>query len=153
MSAVQSALFNDYLMRRLELGPLSCAWSGEICQTVPRGGVFRCDDPAEVTGRIEQGAVVVTGPLFGPKMHPAEGRLAELEKEILAAHGVTREIFAAHKKLAPGGRRALLVRPEDVVVQSLDADAIRIGFTLPPGAYATVLVREITRTPFSALRG
>ena len=43
--------------------PLSTPLAGETCETVRRGGVFRCDDVAEVTPRVGRGEVVVTGQL------------------------------------------------------------------------------------------
>ncbi len=153
VSAVQSALFNHYLARRLQEGPLEEPLAGEILQLRPRGGSFRCDDPVKEAARFARGELVPTGPLYGPRMRPpAADRPAALEAETLEAGGLTRDDFAAFKKLAPGGRRPLLVWPEAGEVQAAAPDGAWLHFVLPPGAYATVLLREITQTPFETLR-
>jgi len=47
-----------------------------------------------------------------------------------------------------GGRRPLRVPISDVQMEAESRRAgIRLAFTLPPGAYATVVLAEITKSP------
>jgi tRNA pseudouridine13 synthase len=157
ISAVQAALFNDYLARRLEAGSLQIPWEGEVCRREPRGGLFRWeggdDDPATMAARLAAGELQLTGPLFGPKMRPvATGPAAALEAQTLQAAGLETADFARWRRLAPGGRRPLTVLPREVSVEQPGPGRLWLCFTLPAGAYATVLLREVTKTPFGALR-
>ncbi len=155
VSAVQAALFNDYLARRLEAGSLQIPWPGEVCRREPRGGLFRWegDDPAAMAARLAAGELQLTGPLFGPKMRPvATGSAAALEAQTLEAAGLEPADFARWRRLAPGGRRPLTVTPREVSVEQAGPGRLWLRFTLPAGAYATVLLREVTKTPFDALR-
>lgn len=152
LSALQSELFNAYLAARVRL-PLETPLAGELVQKTDTGGIFPAEDPEEVAARMARREVVVTGPLFGPKMRSpaAQGPAAALEERVLAEAGLTREDFAPFRRLAPGARRPLLVWPLEPAVRALD-QGLQVRFTLPPGGYATVLLREITKTPFEALR-
>lgn len=152
LSALQSELFNAYLAARVAL-PLQAPLAGELMQKTDSGGIFAAEDLAEVAARMARREVVPTGPLFGPKMRqPAAPSPARaLEEEILAGAGLTREAFASFKRLAPGARRPLLLWPQELGVEAQD-QGLEVRFTLPPGGYATVLLREITKTPFEALR-
>ena len=70
---------------------------------------------------------------------------------MLAASGLTPESFrVAGKHKVKGARRPLRVRPEDVQLEAGVDDHgafITIAFTLPAGSFATVLVRELTKSP------
>ncbi|MFH2007306.1 MAG: tRNA pseudouridine(13) synthase TruD [bacterium] len=153
LSALQSELFNDYLVERCQAAPLDRPLAGEIVQRTDSGGLFEASDLEEVGDRMAAGAVVPTGPLFGPKLKRApEGSSPwALEERVLARSGLQLSDFQRFRKLAPGGRRPLVVRPTEVAA-SADEDTVRVQFTLPPGAYATVLLRELTKTPDAALR-
>ena len=58
-------------------------------------------------------------------------------------HGVQPEKFREFRRLTPGSRRPLVVRPSDLICeQHIEERTATFGFTLPPGSYATVLLRE-----------
>lgn len=152
LSALQSELFNAYLAARVEL-PLEAPLPGELVQKTDSGGIFPAEDLTEVAARMACRKVVITGPLFGSKMRrPAPPSSAfALEERVLQAAGLTPESFAPFKRIAPGARRPLVLWPQEAAVRALDG-GLEVQFTLPPGGYATVLLREITKTPFEALR-
>jgi tRNA pseudouridine13 synthase len=152
VSAVQSELFNAYLARRAADG-LDEPWPGELVQRTDSGGVFAAEDVAEVAGRLVRGEAVLTGPLFGPKMkRPEPGtRARELEERVLAEAGLSRADFEPWKRLAPGARRPLRLWPAEPGLRALP-DGLEVRFALPPGGYATVVLREITKTGFAELR-
>lgn len=156
LSALQSELFNAYLVARtrepVDL-PLARPGVGELVQKTDSGGLFAVEDAAEVAARVARREVVATGPLFGPKMRrpPEETACRALEEQVLAEAGLEIAAFEPWKRIAPGGRRPLLVWPTSSEVAK-DDTGLRVQFELPPGAYATVILREITKTPFAELR-
>jgi tRNA pseudouridine13 synthase len=79
---------------------------------------------------------------------PTPGTVAAAtEDELLIAHDLQLQDFARAGKLAQGTRRPLAVRVADPAVSATDDDAIEIQFTLPPGSYATAIMRELLKGP------
>jgi tRNA pseudouridine13 synthase len=144
LSAVQSALFNEIVVSRVRDGELHRVMRGDVMQVVASGGCFVVDDASLEQQRFDARETVLTGPLFGPRMIAPSGAAAEREETALARHGLTRAAFSNYSRLLPGARRAAVVWPEDLTVEK-SADGIRFRFTLPPGAYATVLLDEFMK--------
>lgn len=147
LSAVQSELFNRYLAARIAGGSYRQVVEGDVLKRTDSGGIFVCEDPETDGARLERGELVPTGPMFGPKMRaPAPGsRAAALEGELLAGSGLDARDFARHARLIPGTRRPIAVAITDVSVNALAEEILEVGFTLPSGAYATAVLREITK--------
>jgi tRNA pseudouridine13 synthase len=145
LSAVQSALFNQALAERLTGGLLHRVLPGDVMQVTASGGKFLVDDAAVEQRRFEARETVITGPMFGPKMHQPAGEPAERERRLLERFGLTAECFRQFKSLTPGTRRPYLVWPQEFAVEQ-EAEGIRFHFTLPSGSYATVLLREFMKT-------
>ena len=143
-SAVQSALFNEYLDRRLTDGLLHRVLPGDVMAKVPFGGMFVAEDVAREQERFDARETVTAGPIFGRKTFPAKDAAAEREAEVLAQFGLTSASFAGFGKLMQGTRRHNLVYVDDLAVETL-AEGVRLTFTLPAGSYATVLLREIMK--------
>jgi tRNA pseudouridine13 synthase len=145
LSAAQSALFNHYLGRRLEAGQLRRILSGDVMGKWPFGGMFVATDVAREQARFEARETVHTGPIFGRKTFPAAGEAALLEAESLRQAGLNLEAFRRFGKLMQGTRRHNLVYVDDLAA-TVDPDGIQLTFTLSAGSYATVLLREITKS-------
>jgi tRNA pseudouridine13 synthase len=150
VSAYQSELFNQYLDARIDDGLLRGALAGDVLKKSDTGGLFTVDADAvaEAQARLDAGAVVVTGPMFGHKMMaPPPGTPSRAREDaILAKEGIDTSAFAVLGKLAEGTRRPLTVPVGAPSVRAGDEpDAIVLSFTLPPGAYATVLMAEVTK--------
>ena len=150
ISAYQSALFNRYLERRFDDGLLSQVTEGDVLQKTDSGGLFLAD-PAELPAleqRLREGAIVVTGPMFGHKMMaPPEGSPSgKREAALLEEEQLTTASFASAGKLAEGTRRPLLVPVSDAGAEpGPEPDAVLLAFALPPGAYATVVLGEVMK--------
>jgi tRNA pseudouridine13 synthase len=146
VSALQSELFNTWLVRRLADGLYRRALAGDLMHK-RNGGMFACDDPATDTARIAAGEIVPTGPMFGTDMRACTpGSVAAArEDEILAGAGLTREAFATVRAIAEGTRRDAAIAVTDPSVAQSD-ETLEVAFALPAGAYATVVMREIMKT-------
>ena len=105
LSALQSQLFNDWLDRRIDDGCLDTAIEGDLLQVRASGGLFRCDDPATDTPRVQTGELDPSGPIFGHKGRRAEGPAGEREEAVLVDAGLTQESFRAGGRDARGARR------------------------------------------------
>ena len=148
VSALQSQLFNDWLVARLASGLYRTAIAGDLLHK-HGGGMFACEDPETDTARLLAGELVVTGPMFGDRMRsPADGSAAAArEAEILAREGLDRGAFAAVRAIAEGTRRDATIEVRDVAVVTVDSSTIEVAFALPGGAYATAVMREIMKDP------
>ena len=118
------------------------------------------------------GRLVVTGPLPGRDSSPAEGRPGKHEEEGIRLAGLEEADWFVNqipRLTTSGTRRALSVPFRDISVEQapeaeslsqrwdegpLEGDrwhpegaSLRLRFTLPAGAYATVMMREIMRAP------
>lgn len=145
LSAVQSDLFNRALADRLRSGQLSTVLAGDVMEVAASGGKFLVEDAATEQPRCDARETIITGPMFGPKMKPTAGAAAERESQLLADSGLTMEQFAAWGDLLQGARRPYLVFPQDLACEAVDSD-LTVSFSLPSGAYATILLREIMKT-------
>jgi tRNA pseudouridine13 synthase len=147
VSALQSELFNAWLVARVAAGDYARVIDGDLLHK-RGGGMFACDDPATDQARLVAGELVVTGPMFGDRMRaPRDGsEAARREQAILAQAELAADAFAGVRKLAEGTRRDASIDVADVRVAAIADDAIEIGFTLPAGAYATVVMREVMKT-------
>jgi tRNA pseudouridine13 synthase len=149
VSAFQAELFNRALDARVGEGLLRTALAGDVLRKRDSGGLFVAEDLAEAQARLDAGALDVTGPMFGHKMlAPApETVAAAREAAILESAGVTLAQLARCGPIAEGTRRPFTVVVEDPSVEAgPDPDTIVLRFGLPSGAYATVLIEEITKT-------
>ena len=117
---------------------------GDIMQKCESGGLFDVRDVAVEQPRFEARETVITGPMFGPKMKPTLHEPAVREQRVLATAGFTLDSFRRFGQLAEGTRRPLLIWPGDLQVRATD-DGLLFEFSLPSGAYATVVLREFMK--------
>lgn len=153
INALQSAVFNRVLDRRIDDGTLTALQEGDLAWKHDNGAVFLVtardlDDPVL---RRRQDAIEIspTGPLWGAGMtHPGEA-IDGLERAMLAESGVPPEAFEGREQGLRGARRPLRVPVGNVEVAG-GADEhgpfVGVAFDLPAGSYATVLLAEIMKT-------
>jgi tRNA pseudouridine13 synthase len=144
LSAVQALLFNRYVARRLAAGRLHTVLAGDVMVFWPQGGNFVADDPGREQPRFDARQIVPTGPMFGRKMRCPSGVAGALETEVLAEAGLTPAAFAGFGSLLEGTRRPILAFVPDLHWHS-EGEDVWLRFSLPAGAYATVLIGEITK--------
>ncbi len=145
LSAVQSLLFNDYLMRRIRDNFFRTVLDGDVMTKWPVGGMFVAKDAPAEQVRFDTRETVTAGPMFGKKTFPAEGIAAEREAAVLADHNLSPASFGGFGKLVLGTRRQNLIYIDDLASE-WEPDGLRLTFTLPAGSYATVLLAEVMKT-------
>lgn len=144
ISAVQSAVFNEVLGRRIEAGTLHSVRSGDVLQVRVSGGCFVVEDVEREQQRLDQGELSPTGPLFGPKLLYPQGIAREEEHQALKVFDLLPESFESYSRVAAGARRALLAWPKDLQIGA-DPQGLRFQMSLGPGVYATTIMREFMK--------
>jgi tRNA pseudouridine13 synthase len=144
ISAWQSAAFNRWLAQRLEDGLFAEALAGDVMKKLETGGLFTCEDPAADGPRVKAFEISPTGPMFGHSMRAAAGEAGAREARLLADEGVGPADLARGGGEAEGTRRAARLRVEVEVLPAEEGYLAR--FALPKGSYATVVMRELTKT-------
>jgi tRNA pseudouridine13 synthase len=142
ISALQAAVFNRVLTERPL--PLEQVERGELAVVHESGGLFQVEDEARENARAERFEISATGPIFGTRTREPSGPALRREREALAALGVPEpgELRPPRGVRLRGSRRSLRMRPSDVDLE-VEGEALRLGFFLPAGGYATVLLEEI----------
>jgi len=99
------------------------------------------ENDSEIPARIESGDLSPTGPLFGKEKLNVTHEAAVLENKILEQNSELAEgLLKAGLKAA---RRSLRVIPEDFIFEWQGEKTLVLSFILPPGCYATTLLREL----------
>jgi tRNA pseudouridine13 synthase len=145
VSSLQSKLFNDWLVARMRDGLYARVLAGDVLHKTG-GGQFVCEDPSVDEPRLAAGEVGITGPMFGDRMRSATGEAGVREQAILDAAGLTRESFASVRAIAEGTRRDASIAVGAPSVRAIEHGAIEVSFTLPGGAYATAVMREVMKS-------
>ncbi|MEE2718776.1 MAG: tRNA pseudouridine(13) synthase TruD [Planctomycetota bacterium] len=148
--ALQSALFNAVLSERVTRGDWNrlragdVAWNHETRRTFVVGDEDLQDD--ETMERIERGVLVPTGPMWGRAMRSPGEPVAALERGVADALDPELVPLLVDSGRSRGDRRPLVVPLAHASVQSeMDehSGCITVQFELPPGAYATTVLREL----------
>jgi tRNA pseudouridine13 synthase len=152
VSAVQAAAFNRVLEQRMRAGTLGTLLEGDLAWKHDKGAVFRVTPDELASGalqpRLEALEISPSGPVWGRGMTRASGAVDALEEAALNEFGVTFEEIASNDSADEGARRPLRI---PLKLPELDAGVdehggyIRLAFELPPGAYATIVTREIMK--------
>ncbi len=137
VQAYQSFLFNKFLSARIK-------------HEMPLNQVLNGDYTVKANN-----TTCVALPLVGFKQSISAGRQGEIEKKILEAENVKPNDFRVPqmpKISAPGRLRAVLASINSLSIEKPTREQanrskrqIRIGFMLPSGSYATVLLREFMK--------
>ncbi|MFC5277250.1 tRNA pseudouridine(13) synthase TruD [Halorubrum rubrum] len=159
VNAAQSVLFNRIVSERLSRRlPFDRPVAGDVACFADRDapdGLFAPDADREqrvteervdvMARHCARGRAFVTAPLVGTETELAGGEPGEIERTVLADAGIEPADFDLPGEFdSTGTRRAIQVRT-DLEVTFEDGDPT-FAFALPSGSYATVLLREFTKT-------
>jgi len=136
--AAESLQWPSELIRTLRAQPnFFKLFQGDLLRSVPDGQkLFGSRDPLRDAQAFAQKRLTVTGLLPGGRVWRARSDARHLE-----APWDDEELTAL-----PGDRRDAWIWPEDPSGKILpDREAMELEFTLPPGAYATTLLEELSQ--------
>lgn len=148
--SLQSAIFNAVLTARMDRGDWARPVVGDMVwnHDTRRTFLFQEEDRHDeaTMRRIEEGALVPTGPMWGRAMRSPADDVAAFEQEVI--DGIDPELagLLVDAGRSKGTRRPLAVRLTHPAAQSeMDqhGGCIMVQFELPPGAYATSVLREL----------
>ncbi len=149
ISAFQSDLFNRVLAQRI--ATIDRLEVGDIAWKHINGACFRVEDAAMEQPRCDSLEISPTGPLFGKRMTEASGDPGQREAAVLADCGLLKEQIASPGSgKTSGARRPLRVplgEPNLETGRDENGPFVLLKFFLPPGGYATNVVREISKSP------
>ena len=143
VSTVQSALYNAWLHDRIVDDTWDRPLLGDILLKTENGAPFTCRDAAVEAPRVASGETSPSGPLVGKRLRPAEDHALTRESRSWARLGVDVDTLQKHPAFSLGDRRASVLRARDLTTSpGAEGGGVEVSFTLPKGAYATVLLRE-----------
>lgn len=142
LRAYQSALFNTWLVARIDRGWFERVLVGDVAKKLDTGGLFEVEDVEAASPRFESGEITYTGPIYGSRMWWADGKPGQLEREVLEKARVMEDMLA--REHLNGSRRRARVLLDDLEVNE-HPDGLLFTFTLPKGSYATTVLREFMK--------
>ncbi len=145
LHAYQSFLFNQILAARI--GRLDRVLVGDWAMKHENGACFQVEAVEVEQARADRFEISPTGPLFGSRAPWAAGEPGELERRVVTEAGETPESLSQAGAACGfrGERRPLRVRLEELD-WSLQGAILKLSFALPPGAYATSVLRELMKS-------
>ena len=145
LNTYQSYLFNRVLAKRIDR--IDHVLVGDWATKLENGACFQVEDAMIEQPRADRFEISPTGILFGSRVSWAGGEPGEIEQAVVTEAGTTQEALVTAAKACGfrGERRALRV-PLTELAWSLEGAALTLSFALPPGAYATSVLREIMKT-------
>ena len=146
-SVIQAEVFNRYFSARRELG-LETLIAGEVVRLDGAGAMFSVEDVQREQPRLSSGDVHLTGPIFGPKARATSADAAALELRLIEQLGLSADAREKLARLAPGTRRDLCAKVENLELRWAAVGRLEVEFSLPSGSYATEVIRQFTRCPF-----
>jgi tRNA pseudouridine13 synthase len=144
LSAARSVVFNAVLAERVTRGDWNRLLPGDVANLDGRGSVFAVpvvDDALAV--RCAALELHPTAPLPGDGESLSTGDIRELEESVGAQFPEAHAVIRGARMNAE--RRALRMRVAQLGYR-LDADALRLSFSLGSGSFATTVLREIIST-------
>ena len=141
LSAIRSFLFNQVLAERVRKGSWNTIIDGELAMLDGTRSIFPCDVPdADIEDRCKRLDIHPTGPMPGEGGAQPQGESAELERSVIQNWPELTGVLLSQRVEA--SRRALRLFPAGFKWE-LEGSDLELSFELPPGTYATVVLREI----------
>jgi len=141
LSAARSEIFNRVLAVRVEQGNWNQALPGDVYMFPDSHSFFRADRCEDILHRLALGKIHPSGPLWGRGENPASDVVRALETAVaLELQSLSRGLEGQGLEMA---RRPLRLWPEDLSGEWISPDSLNLRFSLPAGAYATTLIREL----------
>lgn len=142
LSAARSEIFNAVLAERVAQANWNHAVAGDVFMLDGSHSVFGPEPLDEaLQQRLDEFDIHPTGPMWGRGELRSQQMVAEIEQRLAEVHvALCRGLEAAGLKQE---RRSLRLLVRDSSWRWLADDTLELAFQLPPGAYATVVLREL----------
>jgi tRNA pseudouridine13 synthase len=145
LSAARSLLFNLVLSARVNAGNWNVPLDGDAMQLHGSHSFFiAAAVDADLSKRVASQDIHPTGPLHGRGENPARGACRLLETAVLADY--TSWCEGLETAGLTQDRRALRLAVADLSWQWEASGDLVLAFSLPAGAYATSVLRELLLT-------
>lgn len=142
VSAYQSYLFNKLLAQRLPT--VHRLEQGDVAYIHRNGACFVVEDVPSEQPRADALAISPAGPMFGVKMLTAQGKPGAREAALMVEEGISFSDFRVPGVNFNGERRPYRIPLTDASLWW--DDGLMVSFSLPPGVYATMVLREIMKS-------
>lgn len=142
LSAARSWLFNRVLDKRVQLNNWQQVTTGDVAVLQGTHSMFVAGDEPDLLSRSEQLDIHPSGPLWGVGEDRVLGVPAQIEQQALESFQDWRHGLESYKSRMD--RRSLRCIAQDLELETVDDSTLVLHFSLPPGSYATALLREIT---------
>jgi tRNA pseudouridine13 synthase len=151
LNAFQSHLFNQILARRIDR--IDRILVGDWAMKMENGACFPVESVEQEQARVDRFEISPTGILFGSRVSWASGEPGEIEQAVVTEAGSTPEqLVQAAKACGFRGERRALRIPLGDLDWAIDGSTLTLSFSLPPGAYATSVLRELMKLPEATTR-
>ena len=144
LSAARSELFNRVLDARVAAGSWDSGLDGEVWMLDGSRSVFgpEAATPA-LQARLDAFDVHPTGPLWGEGELRSSGQARAIELGALQGDSADRLRSGLERARLKQERRALRLLPQELAWEWQDPATLVLRFALPPGSYATTVLREL----------
>jgi tRNA pseudouridine13 synthase len=141
LSAIRSFMFNHVLAERVRRGDWNTIIDGELAMLDGSHSIFPCENPdIEIEERCKRLDIHPTGPLAGENGTQPTGDAADLERLVLQNWPELTGVLESQRVQA--SRRTLRLYPAEFE-WGFEGGTMDLSFVLPPGTYATTVLREI----------
>lgn len=140
ISAVRSHLFNEILALRVLDGSWDAPITGDVFNLDGTGSIFSAPIDDEIVTRLDTHDIHPTIALYGIGENKATDDALSLENRIFMDkkyHTLTQGLLKVNAKML---RRATRLIPQNLAWQWLNDTSLKLDFSLPKGAFATVLL-------------
>lgn len=145
LSAARAHLFNQVLTQRVAAGTWNQPLAGDVMMHEGSRSQFAAPViDADISQRVATLVLHPSGPLWGKGELLSGIAVRDLEQSVAVAHPLLCQGLEAAGLVQE--RRPLRLRVDAVQWQWLQEDALVLCFGLPPGAYATSVLRELITT-------
>ncbi len=141
ISAVRSWFFNYVLSHRLSQNRWQQIMPGDVVMLEGTNSHFVADDLIQIHRRMLQGDLHLTGPMWGRGRSVTQSDALDWELGLLDPY---REITQCLESIGlKQERRSIRIIPGDLQAQCNAPGIWKISFDLPPGSFATSVLREL----------
>lgn len=145
LSTARSVIFNALLAERVRREDWDKLLPGDVLMLDGSRSVFRSEASDEaLPGRLASGDVHPTGSLWGRGELMSRDEACALEERVALEHAVLADGLI--QAGVDASRRALRMPVRDLHWQAPDASTLVVEFSLPAGAYATAVLREVVNS-------